>query len=73
MTNTPVSASGVPGQQKEDARRRQESGQTGAERLPEPVEKGDTRRDKGGPGQQGDGERANAPEDGRRRRGSEKR
>ncbi len=47
---------GIPEQQKEDSRRRQESGQTGAERLPEPVEKGDARRDKGGPGQQGDDE-----------------
>jgi hypothetical protein len=63
----------VPGQQKEDARRRQESGQAGGERFPESVEKGDARRDKGGPGQQGDVERADAPEDARRKRGSEKR
>ena len=62
----------VPGQQKEDARRRQESGQSGGERLPEPIEKGDARRDKGGPGQQGEPERADAPDDARRKRGSEK-
>jgi hypothetical protein len=63
----------VPGQQKEDARRRQESGQAGGELFPEPVEKGDVRRDKGGPGQQGAVERDDAPEDSRRKRGSEKR
>jgi hypothetical protein len=62
----------VPEQQKEDSRRRQESGQAGGERFPEPVEKGDARRDKGGPGQQGDVERDDAAEVERRKRGSEK-
>ena len=62
----------MPNDQKENSRRRQESGQGGGERHPEPIEKGDVRRDKGGPGQQGDVERADAPEDRRRKRGSEK-
>jgi hypothetical protein len=63
---------GFPEDQKEDSRRRQESGQSGGERRPEPVEKGDARRDRGGPGQQGETNRPDAPEDRRQKRGSEK-
>jgi hypothetical protein len=62
----------LPSDQKENARRRNESGQGGGERQVEPVEKGDARRDRGGPGQQGEDSRPNAPEDSRRKRGSEK-
>jgi hypothetical protein len=63
----------VPEPQKEDSRRRQESGQSGGERRPETPEKGDARRDRGGPGQQGEDHRPDAPEDKRGKRGSEKR
>ena len=63
----------VPSDQKEDARRRNESGQGGGERNPEPVEKGDARRDRGGPGQQGEKDRPDAPEGQRGKRGSKKR
>ncbi len=62
----------VPTDQRQDARRRNESGQAGGERQSESLEKGDRRRGKGGPGQQGDTARTDAPEDRRRKRGSEK-
>jgi len=70
---TMTSQDRVPEQQKEDSRRRQESGQSGGERRPEIPEKGDARRDRGGPGQQGKDDRPEAPEDKRDRRGSERR
>lgn len=64
---------GLPDQQTEDSRRRQESGQSDGERRPETPEKGDARRNRGGPGQQGEDNRPDAPDDKRSRRGSEKR